>query len=104
MVRAVFFFFLFSPASCDSTDGALAGRWFFVVVIESVVFGTPRDVVETIRKLYLVTVVAFFATGSMMQLMMSVLVSISAFSYHVYARPFLEDWLNSTSVAFTRCN
>ena len=55
-----------------------------------------RDVVETIRKLYLVTVVAFFATGSMMQLMMSVLVSICAFSYHVYARPFLEDWLNST--------
>ena len=77
------FFFLFSPTSCDSSDGALAGRWFFVVVIAFVVFGTPRDVVETVRKLYLVTVVAFFATGSMMQLMMSVLVSISAFSYHV---------------------
>ncbi len=43
------------------------------------------DVVETVRKLYLVTVVAFFESGSMLQLVLSVIISSIAFAYHVYA-------------------
>ena len=52
------------------------------------------DVVETVRKLYLVTVVAFFESGSMLQLVLSVIVSSMAFAYHVYALPYRQSWLN----------
>ncbi len=40
--------------------------------------------------------VAFFPPGSMIQLALSVLVSVAALVYHVYARPFRDMWLNST--------
>jgi hypothetical protein len=52
------------------------------------------DVVETVRKLYLVTVVAFFESGTMLQLVLSVIVSSLAFAYHVYSLPFKDRWLN----------
>ncbi len=52
------------------------------------------DVVETVRKLYLVTVVAFFENGTMLQLVLSVIVSSLAFAYHVYALPYTDRWLN----------
>ncbi len=52
------------------------------------------DVVETVRKLYLVTVVAFFESGTMMQLVLSVIVSSMAFAYHVYSLPYKDRWLN----------
>ncbi len=47
-----------------------------------------------VRKLYLVTIVAFFTPGSMWQLVLSILISVMAFAYHVYAQPFTERWLN----------
>ena len=83
-----------------------------------------RDVIETVRKLYLVTVVcdvfrikfhyvrcvlivfcfvfrfgqvAFFASGSMLQIVLSILISVVSFAYHVFALPYKENWLNSTS-------
>jgi hypothetical protein len=52
------------------------------------------DVVETVRKLYLVTVVAFFESGSQLQLVLSVIISSIAFAYHVYALPYTDRWLN----------
>jgi hypothetical protein len=52
------------------------------------------DVVETVRKLYLVTVVAFFESGTMLQLVLSVIVSSLAFAYHVYSLPYKDRWLN----------
>jgi hypothetical protein len=52
------------------------------------------DVVETVRKLYLVTVVAFFENGSQLQLVLSVIISSMAFAYHVYALPYTDRWLN----------
>ncbi len=58
------------------------------------------DVVETVRKLYLVTVVAFFESGSMLQLVLSVIVSSLAFAYHVYALPYVDQWLNVLQGAY----
>ena len=82
------------------------------------------DVLETVRKLYLVhsvpirvcvcvcvqlvrvscvvaffnqvTVVAFFAAGSMIQVVLSILISVLAFAYHVHAMPYAALWLNGT--------
>ncbi len=47
-----------------------------------------------VRKLYLVTIVAFFTPGSMLQLVLSILISVVALAYHVYAKPYTEKWLN----------
>jgi hypothetical protein len=52
------------------------------------------DVLETMRKLYLVTVVAFFQSGSIVQIVLSILVSVVALAYHTKARPFNELGLN----------
>jgi hypothetical protein len=52
------------------------------------------DVIEVGRKLYLVSIVAFFSSGSMMQIALSVFISVIAFSYHCYARPFRDAALN----------
>jgi hypothetical protein len=52
------------------------------------------DVFETLRKLYLVTVVAFFPAGSMAQLTLSILVSNIAIMCQVYYQPFIDGWLN----------
>ncbi len=40
------------------------------------------------------TIVAFFTAGSMLQLVFSILISVLALLYHVYARPYRESWLN----------
>ena len=40
--------------------------------------------------------VAFFPAGSMLQLALSVLVSVAALVYHIYARPFRDSWLNGS--------
>ncbi len=39
-------------------------------------------------------VVAFFRSGSMLQLVLSLLVSVWFLAYHVYHRPYLQPWLN----------
>jgi hypothetical protein len=52
------------------------------------------DVVETLRKLYLVTIVAFFVSGSMVQIVLSILVSVACIAYHVHALPFVTKGLN----------
>ena len=43
-----------------------------------------------------VSVIAFFTAGSMVQLVLSILVSVCAFAYHVHALPYRESWLNCT--------
>jgi hypothetical protein len=53
-----------------------------------------HDVIETVRKLYLVTLVAFFAKGSMVQIVGSLFISVVAFGHHVYALPFMDPTLN----------
>ena len=52
------------------------------------------DVVETVRKLYLVAVIAFFVKGSLIQLVLSMFVSAIAMAYHFYAMPFRDRGLN----------
>ena len=41
-----------------------------------------------------VTVVAFFTAGSLLQLVLSIFISVVALAYHVYALPHEESWLN----------
>ena len=38
--------------------------------------------------------VAFFTAGSMVQLVMSILISVVAMVYHIHAKPFTDTWLN----------
>ena len=38
--------------------------------------------------------IAFFTAGSMVQLMLSILVSVCALAYHTHALPYRESWLN----------
>jgi hypothetical protein len=52
------------------------------------------DVVETSRKLWLVTLVAFFPRGSLFQITSSIMVSVWALTYHCYAQPYSDAWLN----------
>jgi hypothetical protein len=52
------------------------------------------DVLDTFRRLFLVSLVAFFARGSLVQLFTSILVSSVALLLHVYALPFRERFLN----------
>ena len=42
--------------------------------------------------------VAFFAKGSMLQLALSVLVSVAALVYHMFAMPFRDSILNGTQL------
>ena len=58
------------------------------------------DVLETVRKLYLVTVVAFFTAGSMIQVVLSIFISVLALAYHVYALPYTAAWLNGANHQF----
>jgi hypothetical protein len=63
---------------------------FFYIIDRSF----PGDVIETLRKLYLVTLVAFFKKGSMVQLVMSIFVSVIALAWHFHAMPFRKRFLN----------
>ena len=38
--------------------------------------------------------IAFFTAGSMVQVVLSILISVCALAYHVYALPYRESWLN----------
>jgi hypothetical protein len=53
-----------------------------------------HDVIETVRKLYLVTLVAFLNKGTMTQIVGSLFISVVAFGYHIYALPFTDPMLN----------
>jgi hypothetical protein len=54
------------------------------------------DVLETLRKLYLVALVSFFARGSILQIVCSIIVSFFACLYHWHAKPYRDRWLNCT--------
>jgi hypothetical protein len=53
-----------------------------------------HDVLETLRKLYLVALVSFFARGSILQIVCSIIVSFFACLYHWHAKPYRDRWLN----------
>ena len=46
-----------------------------------------------------VSMVAFFPVGSIVQIVLSILVSVFALLYHAHARPYLSPWLNLMSGA-----
>ncbi len=67
---------------------------WFLLYFEYLTFLDFRLCRETVRKLYLVTCVAFFDPGSVLQLSLSVVVSVLALIYHVSANPFKQQFLN----------
>ena len=50
-----------------------------------------------------VSVIAFFTAGSMVQVVLSILISVFALAYHVYALPYRESWLNMMQGACLLC-
>ena len=56
------------------------------------------DAIDTMRKLYMISVVAFFPTGTVLQIVLSLIVSVASLSYHQFAQPYRESWLNSTQM------
>ena len=53
-----------------------------------------RDVVETLRKLYLTALVSFFTSGSMVQIVLSLVVSVLACIQQAQYKPFKHQWVN----------
>ncbi len=80
---ALGFFFHFFFSFCSAFVSRLLFFFFFF-----------SHSCRQIRKLYLVTIVAYFPSGSMIQIVLSIIVSVIAFAYHVYAQPFKDRYLN----------
>ncbi len=53
------------------------------------------ECIETIRKLYLTSLVALFRKGSILQLALSMMASVVAFGLHALRLPYKENWLNN---------
>ena len=53
-----------------------------------------RDVVETLRKLYMTALVSFFASGSLVQIVLSLIVSVLACIQQAQYNPFRHQWVN----------
>ena len=52
------------------------------------------DVVEALRQLYLVAIVAFFTQGSMVQIALSIFVSVAALCVHIKCQPYRRRAIN----------
>ena len=50
--------------------------------------------VETLRKLYLTALVSFFTSGSMVQIVLSLVVSVLACIQQAQYKPFKHQWVN----------
>ena len=56
--------------------------------------GCDRDVVETLRKLYMTALVSFFTSGSLVQIVLSLIVSVLACVQQAQYKPFKHQWVN----------